>query len=123
MIPITAVRRRVSPTVVWPTPTYWAIIRTLAPQVCFSRKTSRIFFIDNLSAGIASPNVIEDHATVHGIADVAPGRPFRVCPQSIGISVPFAWNTQWTGRAAGFLSINTVSIALLRQAVFSGCYG
>jgi hypothetical protein len=55
LIPITAVRRRYSATVVRPTPTDCAIIRTLAPQACLSRKTSRTFRIDNLSAGIASP--------------------------------------------------------------------
>src|SRR3954471_11919502 len=57
VIPITAVRRRYSATVVWPTPTERAIVRTLAPHACFSRKTSRTFRIDNLSAGIVSPRL------------------------------------------------------------------
>src|SRR4051794_26091012 len=55
--PITAVRRRYSATVVWPTPTERAIVRTLAPHACFSRKTSRTFRIDNLSAGIVFPRL------------------------------------------------------------------
>ena len=56
-MPITAVRRRYSATVVRPTPTERAIVRTLAPHASLSRKTSRTFRIDNLSAGIASPLV------------------------------------------------------------------
>jgi hypothetical protein len=54
VIPITVGRRRYSATVVCPTATERAIVRTLAPHAYFGRKTSRTFRIDNLSAGIAS---------------------------------------------------------------------
>ena len=76
VIPITAVRRRYSATVVCPTPTERAIVRTLAPHAYFSRRTSRTLRIDNLSAGIATP-FMEGHATGHRIADFDPTTPFK----------------------------------------------
>ena len=74
-------------------------MRTLAPHACLSRKTSRTFRIDNLSAGIATPTRHESHATDHWIVADALDAP-RDCPASIKITVwlasesvsAFRWN-------------------------------
>ena len=55
VMPITAARRRYSPTVDRPMPTVIAICRSLTPRACRSLKTSRTFRIGALSAGIRPP--------------------------------------------------------------------
>src|ERR1700675_2725165 len=50
--PATAARRTYSPTAVLPIPIASPTRRRLIPSACVSRSTSRIFLIDNLSAGI-----------------------------------------------------------------------
>jgi hypothetical protein len=55
VMPITAARRTYSAIAVRPIPTDREITRSLAPQAYFRRRTSRIFRIDNLSAGIGPP--------------------------------------------------------------------
>src|ERR1044071_710306 len=54
-MPITAARRRYSPTVDRLMPTVTAICRSLTPRACRSLKTSRTFRIGALSAGIRPP--------------------------------------------------------------------
>src|SRR3984893_7231334 len=50
--PATAARRTYSPTAVLPIPVASPTRRRLIPSACVRRSTSRIFLIDNLSAGI-----------------------------------------------------------------------
>src|SRR3954464_5181498 len=54
-MPITAARRTYSAIAVRPIPTDREITRSLTPQAYFRRRTSRIFRIGNLSAGIGPP--------------------------------------------------------------------
>src|SRR3984893_10291580 len=54
-MPITAARRTYSAIAVRPIPTDREITRSLAPQAYFRRRTSRIFRLGNLSAGIRPP--------------------------------------------------------------------
>src|SRR5258707_6395933 len=54
-MPITAARRTYSAIAVRRIPTERAITRSLTPQAYFRRRTSRIFRIGNLSAGIRPP--------------------------------------------------------------------
>src|SRR5713101_4919249 len=54
-MPMTAARRRYSPTVDRLAPTVMAICRSLTPRACFNRRTSRTFRIGALSAGIGPP--------------------------------------------------------------------
>jgi hypothetical protein len=57
LIPITAARRKYSPTVDRVTPTVFAICRSLTPSACFGRRTSRTFRIGALSAGSDLPSL------------------------------------------------------------------
>src|SRR5208282_1916075 len=50
--PATAARRTYSPTAVLPIPSASPTSRRLIPSACVRRSASRIFLIDNLSAGI-----------------------------------------------------------------------
>src|SRR4051794_41793309 len=54
-MPITAARRRYSPTVDRLTPVVMAICRSLTPMACLNLRTSRTFRIGALSAGIGPP--------------------------------------------------------------------
>src|SRR3954469_7244084 len=54
-MPITAARRRYSPTVDRLTPVVMAICRSLTPRACRNLRTSRTFRIGALSAGIGPP--------------------------------------------------------------------
>src|SRR5450759_225242 len=58
--PATAARRTYSPTAVLPIPVASPTSRRLIPIACVRRSTSRIFFIDNLSAGIGFPLVARE---------------------------------------------------------------
>src|SRR4029077_5572537 len=55
VMPITAARRRYSPTVDRLTPVVMAICRSLTPRACRNLRTSRTFRIGALSAGIGPP--------------------------------------------------------------------
>src|SRR5437660_10916450 len=54
-MPMTAARRRYSPTVDRLTPTVTAICRSLTPRACRNLRTSRTLRIGALSAGIGPP--------------------------------------------------------------------
>ena len=84
-MPTTAARRRYSPTVVRPIPSDCAISRSLAPQACFRRSTSRTLRIGNLSAGIAFPRFHCEGTVAEG--DRQLGTPFtpQGWPAWIGI--------------------------------------
>src|SRR6202011_1688666 len=58
--PATAARRTYSPTAVLPIPVASPTRRRLIPIACVRRSPSRIFFIDNLSAGIGFPLVARE---------------------------------------------------------------
>src|SRR6266851_3160467 len=98
-MPITAARRMYSPIAVRPTPTDRAITRSLAPLAYFRRRTSRIFRIDNLSAGIRPPFANRKRRTLPGsdCRQRSPNHPInRVAafvrirwPLSIGLSGRF----------------------------------
>jgi hypothetical protein len=54
-MPLTAARRRYSPTVDRLSPVVMAICRSLTPRACLNLRTSHIFRIGALSAGIGPP--------------------------------------------------------------------
>src|SRR5665213_2852953 len=58
--PATAARRTYSPTAVLPIPVASPTSRRLIPIACVRRSASRIFLIDNLSAGIGDPLVARE---------------------------------------------------------------
>src|SRR5437016_8549599 len=109
-MPITAARRTYSAIAVRPIPTERATTRSLTPQAYFRRRTSRIFRIGNLSAGIRPP-----------IAWTAKGGP---CPVQIADNLPhLTLSTGWPPSSGSGDRFRSESVAAFRRNRWPLCLG